>query len=66
MIVRVSSSEIRQCPLCSSSLDGVNKFEEACQHLSETHTLKRLHIGQETSHDDEGRPWNSTVAVFGD
>jgi len=29
------------------------------------HGYKLLHVGSETSHDDEGKPWHSTVAVVG-
>jgi hypothetical protein len=34
------------------------------QHYLE-HGYKLLHVGQETSYDDDGKPWHSTVAVVG-
>lgn len=66
MIVRVSTYESRRCPFCDYSLDGCENFEEACNHLTQVHSLKCLHVGQETHHGDSGEPWHSTVAVFGD
>ena len=66
IIMRVSSNEMRQCPLCrQTDLDGIKNFEAACNHLLQTHKLKCLHIGQETTEDRDGKPWQSTVAVFG-
>jgi hypothetical protein len=66
IIVRVSSNEMRQCPLCrNADLDGIKGFEAACNHLLQGHKLKRLHVGQETINDQDGKPWHTTVAVFG-
>jgi len=44
---------------------GLEKFDESCNHLMQQHNLKCLHVGQETSYDNNGKPWHSTVAVFG-
>jgi len=63
IIVRVSSGdEARPCPLCAKF--QLNNFEEACNHLLQTHKLERLHVGQETEPTDKG-PWHNTGAVFG-
>jgi hypothetical protein len=40
-------------------------FDEACNHLMKAHGLKCLHVGQQTENDSNGKPWHSTVAVFG-
>ena len=65
-IVYVSTNEGTGCPIegCDFFI-GLEKFQESCNHLLQKHGLKCLHVGQETSHDNEGKPWHSTVAVFG-
>jgi hypothetical protein len=65
IIITVNSNIFRGCPLCNSvPLDGSKGFDEACNHLLQTHGLKCLHVGQETINDG-GKPWETTVAVFG-
>jgi len=61
IVVRVSSGEGRPCPLCTGV--HLDDFEEACNHLL-SHSLKCLHVGQETESTDKGL-WQNTVAVFG-
>jgi len=65
-VVHVSTSVGRPCRIngCGFFL-GLDKFQESCNHLIQQHGLKCLHVGQETSHDNDGKPWQSTVAVFG-
>lgn len=64
LIVRISTNESRSCPLCNNvSLDG-EWFERSAEHLFK-HGLQCLHVGQETGTDDQGRPFQMTVAVFG-
>jgi hypothetical protein len=62
IIVQVTSSEGKPCPLCDEQL---MPFERACNHLLQEHHLKCLHIGQQTESSDYG-PWHDTVAVFGE
>ena len=68
-LFHISTSVIGNCPVCGAggekiSMDDSEYFEKMCNHLFE-HGLKCLHVGQETSRDDQGKPWQSTVAVFG-
>jgi len=63
IVVRVSTSEERSCPLCGEDLDGIRRWEDSCQHLLREHGLKVVHVGQESCHSDEGL-FHSTVAVF--
>jgi len=65
IIITVSSNVGAGCPLCNDFFMGLEKFDESCNHLMQQHKLKCLHVGQETSHDNDGKPWHSTVAVFG-
>lgn len=64
-LIKVSSNEAFPCPLCERGvqLDG-GDLRETAAHLFQ-HGLKCVHVGQETTQDDDGKPWHSTVAVFG-
>lgn len=65
-MVRVRSDEGRSCPLCSRhSAMADNHFEVFSNHLLKDHSLKCLHVGQETIKDREGNLRQVTVAVFG-
>lgn len=62
----VSSSVSKQCPFCREfTLDGITHFIESARHLQDKHALECMHVGQETSNDDQGKPWHSSVAFFG-
>ena len=52
-----------QCRQCQRSFPGDNFFAELVTHYIE-HGYRLLHVGQETSRDMEGAPWQSTVAVL--
>jgi hypothetical protein len=44
---------------------GLDNFAESINHYINDHGYKILHVGQESSWDSEGSPWQSTVAVLG-
>jgi hypothetical protein len=46
-------------------MDGTRDFNGCLNHYISVHGYYILHIGQETSTDMEGRPWQSTVAILG-
>ena len=66
IIVIVKSNTSRRCPVddCDELLDGLKRFEEACNHLIVAHGLTCVHVGTETDQGDDG-PLHITVAVFG-
>jgi hypothetical protein len=66
-IVRVSTNGGRSCSLCNGQfqIDGIENFDASCNHLMQAHNLKCLHVGQETVDGHDGKPWQTTVAVFG-
>jgi hypothetical protein len=62
---RISSNETSPCPFCTEGLDGIDDFVKSAGHLQQAHGLSCLHVGQETTTDNEGRPYHTTVAIFG-
>jgi hypothetical protein len=40
-------------------------LSDRINHFIEAHGYRLLHVGTETSHDSNGNPWHSTVAVLG-
>ena len=67
VVVVVTSEVGRTCPIedCHQLLDGMDHFEEACNHLLQ-HGLTCVHVGTQTADGPEGKPWYFTVAVFGE
>lgn len=63
-VARLSSNVGQKCNHCSERV-GLEKLAESINHYIQRHGYKLLHVGQETSHDADGHPWHSTVAVLG-
>ena len=61
----VNTNEGLRCPISGCSVSVPERFEKLCNHLIQEHGLKCLHVGQETAPGSDGKPWQSTVAVFG-
>lgn len=69
-VVHISTNISTSCEHCSKSVggypgDGEHSLAESINHYIEKHGYKLLHLGTETSHDTEGKPWHSTIAVLG-
>lgn len=63
-VIHVSTNIGRGCPICSDKFLGLEDFADSVNHCL-SHGCVLLHVGQETSRDDEGHLWHSTVAVLG-
>ena len=61
-IVHISTSVSSSCQNCSQIIDG-EQFAEAVNHYIGKHGYVLMHVGQESSHSDDGL-WHSTVAVL--
>jgi hypothetical protein len=68
-IVHVSTGVGTYCEHCG---EPVGCFEgkdpglaKSVNHYIEQHGYTLLHVGTETSRDDQGKPWHATVAVLG-
>ncbi len=63
-VVELSTNTGTRCEHCSTGV-GLDKFTESINHYIGQHGYKLLHVGTETSHDDGGKPWHSTIAILG-
>lgn len=63
-IVHISTGDTRRCDHCEQMIGGSN-FSDSVNHYISAHRYKLLHVGAETSRDDDGNPWQMTVAVLG-
>lgn len=65
-VVEVSSNIGRGCEHCTSAVIlGIEKFTEGINHYIHKHGYQLLHVGQQTTHDSDGKPWHTTVAILG-
>jgi hypothetical protein len=64
-IVQVSSNTYNNCRLCPFQTPHLGDIPVMVNHYLQSHGLELMHVGQETSHADDGSPWHSTVAVLG-
>jgi hypothetical protein len=63
-VVTVSTNIGMGCPMCGQQI-GLERFDESVRHLIEDHNYVLLHAGSETTRDDSGSPWHSSVAILG-
>jgi hypothetical protein len=64
----VSSNIGRGCEHCREpigSLHNSDDITESVNHYIEKHGYRLLHVGTQTSHDTNSKPWHSTVAILG-
>jgi hypothetical protein len=65
-LVRLSTNEYGACAECDQWSAGPRySVTDHANHYVQEHGYQILHVGQETSHDDEGKPWQATVIVVG-
>jgi hypothetical protein len=63
-VVHISTNVSTSCEHCDKSISS-DFFDESVNHYIDKHGYKLLHVGQETTPDDQGKSWHSTVAVLG-
>jgi hypothetical protein len=61
-VVRISTDVITACERCTHAIGG-DKFADSINHYINAHGYKLLHVGSETLHGSDGKPWHTTVAV---
>ena len=64
-VIKLSTNIEKSCPDCDKWAEhGEGHFESSLNHQIEAHGRQLIHIGTETSRDDEGRLWSHTVAYL--
>jgi hypothetical protein len=63
-VVHISTNHLKPCEHCEAMI-GLENWAESVNHYVDQHGYTVLHVGTETTHDQEGRPWHATVAVVG-
>lgn len=68
-VVHISTNIGKTCEHCTEWI-GANpgsdhRLADSINHYIEAHGYRLLHVGSETSHGMDGKPWHSTVAVVG-
>ena len=63
-IVRIDTNISKSCEHCSEWTGG-KEFAKSVNHYLEAHGYKLLHVGQETTHGENGNPWQLTVSLLG-
>jgi hypothetical protein len=63
-VVSLSTDEGKGCEHCDTQV-GSEDFTGSINHYIEQHGYKLLFIGQESSRDYEGNPWQIIVAIVG-
>ncbi len=63
--IYLSSNVEGLCKICGCKINDYDGLSGKINHFIEEHGYKLLHIGQETSLDHKGNPWQSTVAIVG-
>jgi hypothetical protein len=57
------------CEHCSQMVgsheSSVGELAASINHYVQEHGYQLLHVGQETTRDENGKPWQFTVAVMG-
>ena len=61
-VVHIRTGIDSHCELCDFF---PHDFAPAVNHFMDKHGYRLLHVGTETTRDDEGKPWHTTVAVLG-
>lgn len=65
VVVKLSSDISSGCKYCSE-FEAFNKgIDEVANHYIDKHGFDLLHIGQESSNDNDGKPWQSTIIMLG-
>ena len=65
LVAQVSSNISGPCEECGANLDGSRNWVGAVNHYLGGHGYELLHVGQESSRDDQGEIWQFTIAVVG-
>lgn len=64
-VIRLTTNEMGGCPNCPDrQAHDHDHFINSVNHQLKAHGRQLIHIGTETSEDDQGRLWSHTVAYL--
>jgi hypothetical protein len=63
-VVHLSTDVMTGYKICGQPVGGEH-FQDAINHYLTKHGYSLLHVGSETIHGLDGKPWHTTVAVLG-
>jgi hypothetical protein len=63
-VVHISTDVSGPCKECGTRVGG-EEFAEAVNHYIGAHHYRLLHVGSQSSVDQDGKPFQMTVAVLG-
>lgn len=63
----ISSDIGRGCEHCDHAIGALDtgNMADSINHYIQVHGYRLLHVGTETTHDSNGKPWHTTVAILG-
>jgi hypothetical protein len=62
-VIYLSTNTSKSCEYCSKWGDS-DQLDDMVNHYIQQHGCELLHVGNETTHDLDGKPWHSTVAML--
>jgi hypothetical protein len=62
-IVEINSDVSSGCKECGQFIEGPN-FADSVNHYISLHGYKVLHVGSRTGRDQDGHPFDMTVAIL--
>jgi hypothetical protein len=65
-VLTLSTNVISPCEHCDRfGPDSHDRLAQAINHYLEAHGYRLLHIGQDTTRNNEGELWHATIAILG-
>ena len=63
--VQVSTDVHQLCQVCRAEVPSAENIANWINHYIDAHGYRLLHVGQQSTMDFEGKPYQTTVAVLG-
>lgn len=63
-VVEITKSLSKHCPECEWFPQEGDDFDDRVNHYL-GHGFVLLHVGEQTSHDRDGKPWREAIAILG-
>jgi hypothetical protein len=64
-VITLKTTETSSCRFFCGQKNATGDFATSINHYLTAHGCELLHVGGDTSHDYDGKPWQGTIAVLG-